>query len=175
MFDPTSVLVSNLGEALKQVTNYLTIGLATAVSALMLNSSTDEKSSTAEKLSVPYLLIPVDRGTAQMLLLGLSWISGAMASYAIDAANKIAADSIFKQQPDVLRVACSFPSLLTAPIGYGILAAALPVIFVIPVFWKMHKAVRVVEREGSPFITFLLFFLIPYGAVALGLWKSNCQ
>src|SRR5262245_13870377 len=131
MFDPTSVLVSNLGEALKQMTNYLTIGLATAVSALMLNSSTgkkssntEEKSSTAEKVSVPYLLIPVDRGTAQMLLLGLSWISGAMASYAIEAANKIAADQLFKQQPDVLRVACSFPSLLTAPIFYGFLAAA---------------------------------------------------
>lgn len=168
--DPTSILVGNLVEALRQVTTYLTLGLTTAVSALVIDRRSPEAVGSPP-VTLLGVAIPMAPETGKWLLLGLSWVAGALASYAVEAAARIV--GLLHDKPDVLLATCTYPSLATAPVGVGVIAAALPAAFVLPVMWRMWKLVRQLDSRES--IAPLFVFLIPYGALAVGLVRLQCR
>ena len=168
--DPTTILVSNLTEGLRQITNYLTLGLATAVSAFVLDRrSADSESSPP--VALPGVSIPIAPDTAKWLLLGLCWVAGALASYAAEGAEGIV-DKL-QMTKTVLAAACTYPSIATAPVGIGVIGAVLPLAFVLPVMWRMWRLVRKVDPSESIFPLFVFF--IPYGALTVGLVRLNCR
>lgn len=170
MFDATMVLVNNLTEALTQATNYLTLGLATSVSAFAVDRGL-VKPAAAGNVNVSWLPPGLEPETAKAFLLGLCWVAGAMAVYAIEAADRVA--GLLASTPEALRAACAYPSLATAPLGYGLAAAVLPLAFVTPVMWRVHTSIRR-ALPGEDTFMLPLIFLIPYGAAITALWRLDC-
>jgi hypothetical protein len=169
--DPTAILVDNLTEALRQVTTYLTLGLATAISALVLDRRSAHD-NTSPPVALAGVSINMTPETAKMLLLGLCWVAGAMASYAIEGAQTIV--ERLRPMPDILAAACTFPSVATAPVGVGIAGAIMPFLFVLPIMWRMRARLRQTDPSENAIVV-LLVFIVPYGALILGLFKLDCR
>jgi hypothetical protein len=166
MDDTTKLLVANLIEALQQLQHYIVIGLGTSVSALALTS----KSVTRDHVVVPGVPVAVAPDIACAILLAVSFLVGAMASYAAETANLIAARlSAF---PALLTAACTFPSVATSPyIGVRALAAALPFIFSVAAVVRVARPYRAGGRETI--LGGVLLFGAAYGALALALFRPG--
>jgi hypothetical protein len=170
VIDPTTILVNNLTDSLRQVTSYVTIGLATAVSALILDfRSRDQVQSPAVEL--PGIPIAVATDTAKWLLLGVCFIAGVMASYAAEGASRIVGR--LQASPDILSAACTYASIATAPVGVRVVAALLPLVFSTAVMWRMYRLLLKHDLDAS-FGPALIFF-VPYGALCLILVRLPCR
>lgn len=170
--DPTAILVENLTEALKQINVYVALGLATAVSALVLDRRpTQEEASDTVK--VPGTFIPMDPDTAKLVLLGICFVAGLLASYSAESAGAVA--RMVQSTPELLEALCTYPSVATAPIGIRVIAALLPVAFVLPIILRTWLPLRKLAGEDvGGLIAGLGFFVAPYGALALGLARLPC-
>jgi hypothetical protein len=108
------------------------------------------------------------REAAQLVLVGISFVTGLMGSYAAESAANIVGE--LRGAPAVLAAVCTFASAATAPVGIRILAAALPVAFVAPVFWRQWRQVR----ERGILLMFGLF-LLPYLVLGIALALLPCR
>ena len=119
------LLKENLIEALKQVHQYVVLGLGTSVSALALAVRT---SATGEPgITVPGTFVAVDPRAARAVLLAVCCLAGMMAYYSADAANVIA--QRLKTSPDLLEAVCTYPSFATSRYpGVRYIAALLPLV-----------------------------------------------
>jgi hypothetical protein len=166
MDDTTKLLVANLIEALQQLQHYVVIGLGTSVSALALTS----KSVTRDSVVVTGVPVALPPDIACAILLAISFLVGAMASYAAETANLIATQlSAF---PALLTAACTFPSIATSPYtAVRALAAALPFIFSVTAVVRVARPYRAGGRETILGGVFL--FGVAYGALALVLFRPG--
>jgi hypothetical protein len=165
MVDPNQVLSSNLVEALRQLQQYIVIGLGASVSILALSSAKAARS----RVTVPYTSVAVDADIASLILLAMCVLVGAMASYAAETANLIAT----RLDPTLRIAVCTFPSVATSPyIGVRVLAALLPFIF------SMVAVIRLTRSYGAGRhkVIWMAFIILaaPYGALTLALVKSTC-
>ena len=121
------LLLANFDEALRQLQRYVALGLGTSVSALAL--SFVSRGGTGEpQVTVPGTFVAIDPQAARALLLAVCVLVGAMASYAAESANVIAAR--LASSPDLLDAARTFPSFATSPYpGVRYAAAVLPLLF----------------------------------------------
>ena len=191
MSDLTTILIANFDEALKQINTYVTLGVTSAVSALVLDRSpqdsgnlhralkrrlvpTTPDSGNATTISVPGVLVPISPETAKWVLVGVCFVVGAMASYAAESAVNTA--RMLQTDAETFKAACTFPSLATAPIGMRLLAALAPIAFVAPIMWHAWSLVRVKSpNEGwGGLIALVGAILIPYGALGLALSRLPC-
>jgi hypothetical protein len=127
MGNTDQVLKENPIEALKQIHQYVVLGLGTSVSALALSLKT---ATVGEQLgvTVPGTFVAVDPQAARAVLLALCCLAGAMAYYSADAANRIA-QQLLEESPEVLRAACTYPSFATSRFpGVRYAAALLPLL-----------------------------------------------
>jgi hypothetical protein len=156
MIDTEQLLIANLTEALKQVQNYVTIALATSVSALALTT----KSASKEPVKVLSVPVAVSPDVAQVILLGLVFVVGALAAYSAESINLIAR----QLDPKLLSAACSFPSIATSPyIGVRVLAALVPFILALAVVVRTTRSARSVGGwlvlGGAAYVPLLLQLL----------------
>ena len=163
--DPLSLYVQNLFEGFKQLNQFFSIALATAVSALAL----ERRGAAAAEKPIEYPgLVPLSREDAQLVLIGISFLAGLLGSYAAESAAAIVRELAGK--PDILKAACTYPSIATAPVGIPIIAAALPVLLVLPVFWRKWR--RLKERG---ILGLLGFFAIPFAMLGTVLGAMTCR
>jgi hypothetical protein len=126
MENTDQLLKENLIEALKQVHQYVVLGLGTSVSALALSLKTATVGAQPG-VTVPGTFVAVDPQAARAVLLALCFVAGAMAYYSADAANLIA--KRMETSPELLRAACTYPSFATSRFpGVRYLAALLPLL-----------------------------------------------
>ena len=126
MLNTDQLLKENLIEALKQVHQYVVLGLGTSASALALAVKTGPVGPQAN-VTVPGTFVAVDPQAARAVLLAICFIAGAMAYYSADAANLIA--QRLKTSPELLRAACTYPSFATSRFpGVRYVAALLPLL-----------------------------------------------
>ena len=164
--EPSALLVANLLEAFKQLNAYMTVGLVASISAAALERRTTAATDT-ESVALLGGFPALPRPTAQLLLIGMAFVSGAMASYSAEAAAHI----VSKLGPGpLLDAACTFPSVATAPIGVPILASALPVVFAGIV---MLRKLRTLRETGI--LLLLILFVAPYFVVAFTLVPLHCR
>ena len=163
--DPVSLYVQNLLEAFKQLNQFVGLALATSVSALALERRA--AASIGKPIEYPGL-VPLSRGDAQLVLIGLSFLAGLMGSYAAESAAGIVRQ--LSGVPTLLAAACTYPSVATSPVAIPIFAAALPVVFVAPVFWRKWK--RLKERG---ILGLLAFFAVPFVVLAHKLATMGCR
>jgi hypothetical protein len=125
--DAKQLLLANFDEALRQLHRYVTLGLGTSISALVL--SLVEGSANGEpRVTVPGTFVAIDPQAARVLLLAACCLVGAMASYAAESANAIA--NCLASSPDLLEAARTFPSFATSRYpGVRYAAAVLPLLF----------------------------------------------
>ena len=165
--DATGILVSNLLEAFKQINTYVTLGLVAAVSAAALERRGGAPTSTeAVQLLGGFPALP--RETAQLLLIGIGFVAGVMASYSAEAAEHIVRE--LHDRPDLLKAACTYASVATAPVAVPIIAATLPIVFAGLVIHRKARA----ARELS-ILSLLMVFLLPYVVIALILGRLPCR
>ncbi len=164
--EATQLLIGNLFEAFKQLDAYLALGLVTAVSATALERRSAKPDETVD-VSVIGGFPALPRETAQLLLVGISFVSGALAAYVSEAAGKI-----LKKLHDnaLLDAACTYPSIATAPIGVLILAALLPVAFVGVV---MIRKARILGGQGIYLMLFV--YAAPFVIIALQASRMDCR
>ena len=111
MGDTDQLLKENLIEALKQVHQYIVLGLGTSVSALALALKTTAVGAESS-VTVPGTFVAVDPQAARAVLLAVCFVAGAMAYYSADAANRIARR--MKTSPELLEAAATYPSIAGA-------------------------------------------------------------
>jgi hypothetical protein len=164
--DITALLVTNLLEGFKQLNTYLLLGLVASISALALErgATLPVKSETVTILG-GFPALP--RPTAQLLLVGIAFVAGLMASYSAEATSRIV--TMLGTSP-VRSAACTFPSVATAPIGVPILASVLPVLLIGIVLYRKWRSLR----EDGIMLMFLVF-MSPYIIVALEIVRMDCQ
>jgi len=167
MIDTTSLYISNLTEAFKQINQYLAVGLLTSLSAVVVGGSTEKEAFSVQGLP------PMARDTATLVLLAISFIAGLMGSYAAVSAAGIV--SKLHESPELLKAACTFSSVATAPIGIPILAAALPVIFVAPVFWRQWKALHADRDARKGLLIMFGLFIAAYGILGKAIASMPCR
>jgi len=183
MDEVSSVLVSNLTEGLKQINQYLALGALASVSALALDrapvepganpgdKANDEPSpKKTEEQIIPFQLVPMSREAAKGVLLGFSAVLGVTASFSAESVLTIVGR--LGKSPELLNAACAFPSVATAPIGFRIVAAAAPVLLVLPMFWRLVKEMKGDARHGL--LTILMLFAGGYATLALQMARSTC-
>jgi hypothetical protein len=164
MDEATKLLVENLIEALQQVQHYVVIGLGSSVAALALTG----RSVTGDHVAVPGVPVAVAPNIACAILLAVSFLVGAMASYAAETANLIAAR--LNAFPALLAAACTFPSVATSPyIGVRALAAILPLIFSAAAIVRLARPHQPGGRVGF----LVLLFGAPYAALALAFFRPG--
>ena len=128
MTDPQQVLIGNLTEAIRQVQRYSVVGLWTGISALALTPGSGMIADPPASATPPGSPIPFDASTDRLLLLGTCFVVGALASYAAENANRIAAR--VAAFPELLEAVQLYPGVPTSPyplVRFG--AAALPALF----------------------------------------------
>ncbi len=166
--DPTAILVENLTEALKQINVYVALGLATAVSALVLDHRATQGESS-DTVNVPGNFIPMDPDTAKLVLLGICFVAGIMALYSAESATAVA--HTLQSTPDLLEALCTYPSVATAPIPIRVVAALLPVAFVLPIILSTWLQLRKLTGEGAGGLIVGLGFFV--ARTALLRWFSR--
>jgi hypothetical protein len=165
MPDPNSLYVTNLLEALKLLNQWLALGIVSAISAAAL-----DRKSRADPADLVTVLgfVPMGRGAAQLLLIGVAFVAGLMASFT--AASAAAAVTALQGYQFVLKAACTFPSVATAPVGLPVLAALLPVAFG---GWVIGRKLLAIREVGI--LLMLLVYAVPYGATAIALARLPCR
>lgn len=172
MVDPTTILVDNLRDALSHISTYLALGLATAVSAFVLDRQASDQGALTQ---VPIAgFVPMTPETAKMVLLGICFVAGIMAYFAAGGAIRIALR--LEKTPEILSAACTYSSVATTPVGVRIIAAGMPVAFAAPILWRTWLRIRAVApEERGGFIALLGFFLVPYGALGAAMVRLACR
>ncbi len=170
--DPAAILVENLRDALSQVSQYVGLGLVAAISALVLDQPPSPDGKHAEKTDVSGFLVKMPRHVAQLVLLGVYFVAGIMAYIAAESAL-----AILSQLSAPIRIAaCTQASIVTSAIGYRVIAAALPILFVLPILWRQWKRLRAISREDSSGAIMLMgTFMIPYLALGQALLRVRCD
>lgn len=164
--DPTELLIQNLLDAFRQLNQFLGLGLVTSVSALALEAGSR---SSADNQRINVLnFVPTSREDAQLLLVGIGFVAGLMGSYAVESAAGIV--GMLGDSPKLLAAACTYSSVATAPIGIPVIAAALPVVFVTPVFWRKWRRL---DEHGI--LVMLLVFASPYVVLGFKLAFMPCR
>jgi hypothetical protein len=127
MLNTDQLLKENLIEALKQVHQYVVLGLGTSVSAFALALKTVPV-GVQPSVTVPGTFVALDPQAARAVLLAVCFLAGAMAYYSADAANLIA--QRLEASQELLQAACTYPSFATSGFpGVRYLAAILPLLF----------------------------------------------
>jgi len=170
MIDRTSLLISNLIDAFRQLNQYLALGLVTSISALAL-----DRAPSGQNDSVPPLqgFVPMTRNAATLVLLGISFVAGLMGSYAAESAAGIV--NKLQGSQELLAAACTYSSVATAPIGIPILAATLPVIFVAFVFCRIWKDLRANSDARYGLLMMLALFIFVYEYLGWRLAFMPCR
>jgi hypothetical protein len=170
--EPTAVLIANFGQALQQINTYIAIGSAAAISAFVLDL---QRPDTSAPFTVHNWFVPMTPGTAKLVLLGVCFVTGLMASYAAESATDII--RMLHSQPDLLKAACTYPSVATAPVGVRVGAAALPIAFVVPIVWRIWARIRKVapDENVGGLIALIGVFGAPYATLGLILWRMSCR
>jgi hypothetical protein len=170
--DPTTILVDNLHDALNQVSQYLGLGLVAAISALVLDRAPAPDARETEKTDVPGFFAKMPRHVAQLVLLGVYFVAGIMAYIATESALTI----LPQLSAPIRSAACTQASIVTSAIGYRVIAAVLPIMFVLPILWRQWKRVRAISRDDSNGVVALTgFFMVPYLALGLALLRVQCD
>lgn len=170
--EPTTILIDNLHDALSQVSQYLGLGLVAAISALVLDRAPLPDTRETEKTDVSGFFVKMRRHEAQLVLLGVYFVAGIMAYIATESALTI----LSQLSSPIRSAACTQASIVTSAIGYRIIAAMLPIVFVLPILWRQWKRVREVSREDSSGVIALVgFFMVPYLALGLALLRVQCD
>jgi hypothetical protein len=166
MDEAAKLLTANLIEALRQVQYYVVLGLGTSVAAVALTV----KSATQDRVTVPGVPVAVSSDVARAVLLAVSFLAGAMGSYAAGSANLIA--TRLSESPTILAAACTFPSVASSPyIGVRALAALLPFAFSMTAIVRVAGPYRAGGRETI--LGGLILFGAAYGALALALLRPG--
>jgi hypothetical protein len=125
MSDSTAILITSLQGAFQQLNTYVAVSLAAAVSVFALDRRSPDAADSAP-VQLPAGFVPMTRDAAGLVLLGIWFAVGVMATYTAESAVSIA--RILQTNPEIFKAACTYPSVATAPIGIRFLAAALPVV-----------------------------------------------
>jgi hypothetical protein len=174
MVDPTSIYVANLIEGFRQLNTYIALGIATAISALTLDSR-----SMARPDQGPFSVLGglwVSPSIASLVLLLLSFVVGVMGLYAAEGALSIA-ELLHGKTPDLLAAACTFPSVVTAPIGIGLIAVGLPIVLsgiLIRRVWSRIKVATESRESPGGFIIMLGLFVGVYGLIGSAIVRLPC-
>jgi hypothetical protein len=173
MIDPTTILVDNLTAALRSVTSYVTLGLISAVSAFVLDRRPKEQRS--RPVTVPGGLVSMHPDTAKLVLLGIYFVAGILAYYAVEGAEAIIQKLRTQATPDILNAACTYSSIATSAVGIRVIAALLPVAFVIPIVVRAWTLSGEGSSEGRLGIIPLLgMFMLPYAALGIDIVRLQC-
>jgi hypothetical protein len=143
------------------------------VSALILDLQAPG-SKEPKQVAVLGVFVPVRPGVAKWVLLGVCFVVGTLAAYAAESAVTTA--TLLQKTEELFKAACTFPSIATAPTGFGLLAAVAPVAFVAPIIWRGWSRIRAVSPEEGwgGLIAALGAVVVPYGAFALTIFRLPC-
>jgi len=170
--DPTTIQVDNLHDARSQVSQYLCLGLVAAISMLVFDLPPAPDAQETEKTDLPGFFVKMPRHVAQLVLLGVYFVAGILAYIATESAVTI----LSQLSAPIRSAACTQASIVTSAIGYRIIAAILPIVFVLPVLWRQWKRVRAASREDSSGVVALVgFFMVPYLALGVALLRVQCD
>lgn len=187
--ETTDLLVDNVRDAFTQIRQYLGIGLAAAISAwaIELTQNRARRRISAASTAQPNVWAvdeadaeaPVDvigiaklpPEIAKLVLIGVYFVSGVMATIAADSVAGI----LPQLPPSLLSAVCTYPSIATAELPYRIIAAALPMTFVLPVLWGSLRRMWSVypEKRGNSIFAIALP-LAPYIALMLSMLRFSC-
>jgi hypothetical protein len=168
--DSTSILVGNLTEALLQLNQLLALAWVATISALALSGRPTSQTSETD---VPLFGVPMRRDIAQVLLIGVAFVAGLLALYASDVISRITGRLQSPNDSALLRAACTYASVATAPIGIPVIAAGVPAILGGITFVREIRRSKGDARKGL--IMALVSFCGPYIAVAWRLGTSSCR
>ena len=169
--DPVSILVDNLRDALGQVNQYLGLGLVAAISACALDRVPAAGGSAHEPTDVLGLFVKMPRHVAQLVLLGVYFVAGMMAYIAGESAQSI----LSQLSVPIRTAACTQASVATSAVGYRVIAAVLPIAFVVPILWRLWTRMRAVSRDDAGGVVALVgFSMLPYLALGLTLLRVQC-
>jgi hypothetical protein len=173
MSDPTAILITNLQGALQQLNTYVAVGLTTAVSAFVLDRRPPGPAGS-DPVPIPGGFVPMAPETAKLVLIGVCFVVGLMAAYAAESADSIA--RMLQTNLELFKAACTYPSVATAPKGIRLLAAALPVAFVVPIMWRTWSRIRALSpgEDWGGLIALIGVIVVPYGALGLALMRLSC-
>lgn len=160
------ILVQNLLDAFRQLNQYLGLGLAASVSALALEFG-QQAPGENETVTMPGGFVPMSPRNAQLVLLGIGFVAGLMGLNAAESGAEIV-DLL--EDRELLAAACTHASVATASVGISLSAAVLPVVFIIPIFWRMWERIR----EGGILPVFVTL-AAPYILIASVLFSTPCR
>jgi len=170
--DPTTILIDNLHNALSQVNQYLALGLVSAISALVLDLPSVSKTQKAKEISVPGFVVKVPPYVAQLVLLGVYFVAGILGYFATKSTV-----TILSQLPaPIMSAACTQASIATSAIVYRVIAAVLPIVFVVLILLRVRTRLSAISQEDSRNTVALIgLFIIPYLALLLALFQVQCN
>jgi len=188
MVEPTTILVANLTEALRQINNYLVLGLVAAVSALILDvwpyhsagpaekstASGKEQAETPRWFLLPGTFVPMAPETAKLVLIGIYFVAGILASFSANSAGDIV--RALEDSPKILNAILTYPGIATLPIVWRVIAAILPFLLFLPVILRTCSKLKKLKLVGTGgLIVSLCFGAIPYSLLVLGLVRLKCD
>jgi hypothetical protein len=155
------ILLENLKQSLIQYQNYLIGGLVAAILFFLLSRST----APTAKLSVGIGSIEANIKHALYFSFCLYWISGALASYALENANRIGLK--LQHNEPLLKAAITYPSLATEihP-GIRVIAGILPALIMVYSFLTV-KGTTSLEK-----IFMLIIIAAPYLTITIELVQT---
>lgn len=103
------IKAENLKETLSQIQTYLIWGIGSALSFFILSST--NPTSTTIQVPLPGAFISVTPGLAETIALAICWISGALASYAHERAQRIVLS--LQHNREMLDALLLYPSIAT--------------------------------------------------------------
>ena len=166
MLDTGQVFKDNLIEALKQINQYVLLGLGTSASALALALNTADVGP--QGVSVPGAFVALNPHAARNVLLVVCMLAGLVATFAAEWAVVIAKQ--LESTPELLVAVCSYPCFATSTDpGVRYVSSLLP-------FFLSATAVLLPALHQNPFpssaVSFWLTGLfLPYFTLAKFLRK----
>jgi len=105
---------------------------------------------------------------AEMMLSGDALFCGFLAS--ITAGRAGVAVTALQGHEMVLKAACTFPSVATAPVGFPVFATLLPVAFI---GWVIGRKLLAIREPGI--LMMLILFAAPYILTGIALVRLPCR
>jgi hypothetical protein len=162
------ILLDNFKETLKQFQNYIVWALVATLSYYLLTLS---KSNTTQ-LNLPVIgsINAIDKSLASVISISVFWFLGAMASYALERADRIAVTLKAYGKEKLLKAMVTYPSIATEPYPLIRLAPALiSILLIIAARVEVWSSASKTDRQLS--VLFLL--LVPYITIAVKLIKNS--
>ena len=143
-----------------------------AISAFVLDRPSAPKASDIQNTEVKGFPVKMTREEAQLVLLGVYFVAGLMAYVATESTLTI----LSQLSSPIRSAACTQASIVTSAVGYRVIAAVLPILFVLPILWRHWKGSRSVSLKDSREVVALLgFFMLPYLALGSALLRVKCD